>query len=264
MARVGYAARGVVYLIVGGLSVLAALGTGGGDTVGSKGALVKLSGAPWGFAVLIAIAIGLFAYAAWRAIQAVLDADDHGADAKGLVIRAGLMVSAITHALLGLYALSMPFTIGGVGKGSGGSGSEGAVAWLLQKPFGVYLLAAVGLCVVGAGVAQQWKGVSGKFRKRLAMRRDLENLLTPVCAFGLVARGLVFVIVGGFILYAAYRYDPDKAGGLAEALQWLRGQKFGQVLFFVVAAGLLSFGVYSLIEAVWRRVAGRVIPLAAD
>lgn len=264
VVRAGYAARGVVYLIVGGLSVLAALGTGGGDTIGSKDALAKVSGAPWSFAPLIALALGLFAYAAWRAVQAVLDADDHGTDAKGLAIRVGLMVSAITHTLLGLYALSLPFTLGVVSQGSSGSGSEGAVAWLLQQPFGIYLLAAVGLSVVGAGVAQQWKGVSGNFRKRLELRPDLEKVLTPVCAFGLVARGVIFVIVGGFLLYAAYRYDPDEAGGLAEALRWLRGQAYGQVLFFVVAAGLLSFGAYSLIEAVWRKVAGHAIPPAAD
>jgi hypothetical protein len=260
VARAGYGARGVVYLIIGGLSILAALGTGGGDTVGSKGALTKLLEAPWGVAIVVALAIGFFAYALWRAIQAILDADDHGTDAKGLVVRASLMVSAITHTLLGLYALSLPFTIGGFGQDSGGGGSAGAVGWLLQQPFGVYLLAAVGLCIVGAGVAQQWKGVSGKFRERLDMSPALEKALTPVCAFGLVARGVVFVIVGGFFLYAAYRYDPDQAGGLSEALRWLREQEFGQALFFVVAAGLLSFGIYSLIEAGWRTVsAGEAI-----
>jgi hypothetical protein len=73
---------------------------------------------------------------------------------------------------------------------------------------------------------------------------------------GLVARGVVFVIVGGFLLYAVYRYDPDQAGGLAEALRWLRDQDYGRALFFIVAAGLVSFGAYSLIEAVWRKVAG--------
>ena len=250
VARSGYAARGVVYLIVGGLAVMGAFG-GAGRAVGSKGALVTLAGGVWGQCTLVVIALGLFAYALWRGAQALLDADGHGTDMKGLVIRAALMVSAVTHFLLGAYALSLPFTIG---WSSGDSGRDGAIAWLMQKPFGVYVIGIAGLCVVGAGVAQLCKGITGKYRKRLALRRDLLNTLSPICAFGLTARGVVFMIMGGFIVYAAYSYDPDQAGGLAEALEWLRQQKYGQTLFVAVAAGLFAFGVYSLIEAAWREV----------
>jgi hypothetical protein len=78
--------------------------------------------------------------------------------------------------------------------------------------------------------------------------------LSPVCAFGLTARGILFVIIAGFVVYAAYTVDPDQAGGLAEALRWVRTQDYGTGLFFAVAAGLLAFGAYSIIEAVWRRV----------
>jgi hypothetical protein len=63
-----------------------------------------------------------------------------------------------------------------------------------------------------------------------------------------------FIIVGTFVIYAAYTVDPEQAGGLADALHWLRAQKYGFALFAVVAAGLFSFGAYSLIEAIWRRV----------
>lgn len=70
---------------------------------------------------------------------------------------------------------------------------------------------------------------------------------------GLVARGVVFVIVGGFLLYAVYRYDPDQAGGLAEALRWLRDQDYGRALFFIVAAGLVFFGAYSLSRGRWAQ-----------
>lgn len=251
IARSGYAARGVVYLIIGGLAVLAAFGDGDGKTVGSKGALATLAGNWWGWFALIAIALGLFGYTVWRGVQAIFDADNHGTDVKAVVIRGALMVSAITHFLLGLYALTLPFAVGG---SAGGSGSEGAVSWLLQQPFGIYLLAAVGLSVVGAGIAQIWKGVSGKYRERLVIPRHLMNTLSPVCAFGLSTRGLVFAIMGGFMIYAAYRYDPAQAGGLAEALHWLRAQDYGQFLFLAVAIGLLSFGGYSLIESAFRKI----------
>ena len=257
VARSGYAARGVVYLIIGGLAVAAAVGSG--KTVGSKGALATLSGEPWGQAVLVSIALGLFGYSLWRAVQALLDADGHGTGAKALVIRAGLFVSAVTHVLLGVYALSLPFTLGAA-SGGGGSSTKGAVAWVLQQPFGIYLLFIAGICVFGAGVAQFWKGLSGKYQKRLDVDLALMTTLSPICAFGLAARGVVFMIVGGFVLYAAYTYDPDQAGGLAEALHWLRAQAYGQVLFLIVALGLFAFGAYSVIEAVWRTINVEAVP----
>ena len=98
LARSGYAARGVVYLIVGGFAVLAALGSG--QTTDSKGALRTIVQQPFGEALLALVALGLVGYAIWRLVQALLDTDHHGTDAKGLAIRGGLIVSAVTHTLL--------------------------------------------------------------------------------------------------------------------------------------------------------------------
>lgn len=249
IARSGYSARGIVYLIIGGLALLAAFG-GDGKTVGSKGALGTLANETAGQLVLVLIAIGLFGYAIWRAVQAFFDADDHGTDPRGLVVRGGLLISAITHLLLGLYALSLPFTLS---SGSAG-GSSGAISWLMRHEYGHYLVGLAGIAIAGAGFAQAWKGISGRYRKHLSMRPALLKLLAPVCAFGLTARGIVFIIVGGFVVYAAYTVDPGQAGGLADALHWLRAQKYGMALFVIAAAGLFSFGAYSLIEAFWRRV----------
>lgn len=247
IARSGYAARGTVYLIIGGLALIAAIG-GGGKTVGSKGALGTLASEFPGQIALVVISIGFLGYAAWRAVQALLDADNHGTGAKAIVIRGGLMTSAVSHLLLAAYAASLPFTIGV--ESGGGSGSKDASAWLMQQPYGHYIVGMAGLGIAGAGVAQAWKGITGKYRKRLSMRPALMKVLAPVCAFGLTARGIVFIISGVFVIYAAYTLDPDQAGGLADALHWLRGQEFGTALFIVAAAGLFAFGAYSLIEAI--------------
>ena len=248
LARMGYGARGLVYLIIGGLATLAALGAGGKAT-GSRGALVELLHQPFGKALIALLAAGLLCYAGWRAVQALLDADDHGVDLKGVVVRVGLLVSAVTHTGLAFYAASLLFDFG-----SSGGASGDRVAWLMQQPFGRYLVAGVGLAIWGAGLAQIWKGASRRFHKRLVFSRDDRPLVSWLCAFGLVARGLVFCIIGTLFCFAALQVDPQQAGGLAQALSWLRQQPFGSWLFAIVALGLFAFGLYSLIEAAWRRI----------
>ena len=172
LARSGYAARGVVYLIIGGLAVLAALGSGG-QTTDSKGALVTILQQPFGKVLLALVALGLVGYAIWRLVQASMDPDDHGTDAKGVAIRGGLLVSAVTHVLLAFFALSLIFGWGG--GGGGDSGAQDWTAWLLQQPFGRWLVALIGLAVIGAGLAHMVKGYKAKFEKYLQMDRDLST-----------------------------------------------------------------------------------------
>jgi len=262
LARLGYAARGVVYLLVGGLAVLAAWGGGGGRTTDTRGALRTLLDEPFGYAMLGAIALGLVFYAVWRFIQAVMDADHHGTGAKGLAVRGGLLVSAVTHVLLALFVLSLIFGWGsGVGGGGGsggggggGGGTQGWTAWLLSQPFGPWLVAAVGLAVIGAGIAQIAKGHKEKFRRHMAMGPRTERWAVPVSRFGLYAKGLVFLIIGGFLIVAAWQHDPSEARGLGGALATLQQQVYGQILLGIVAVGLIAFGVYSLLEARYRHI----------
>ncbi len=252
LARSGYAARGVVYVIIGWLALVAAFGSGGQAT-GSKGALQSMLGQPFGKIVLGIIAVGLLGYVAWRATQAIRDTDDHGTDAKGLAVRGGLAVSAVTHTLLAIFAISLIFNLGGGGGGSGG-GTEDWTAWLMQKPFGQWLVALVGCAVAGAGFAHIWKGWQAGFEEHLRWSGDERRVGRPICRFGLIMRGIAFLIVGGFLITAAWQADPDEARGLSGALQALQEQPYGWLLLGVMAAGLIAFGVYSLIESVYREV----------
>jgi Domain of Unknown Function (DUF1206) len=251
LARSGYAARGVVYLIVGGLAVLAAFGQGG-ETTDTRGALTTLLAQPFGKILLGIVAFGLIGYALWRVVQALADVDHHGTDPKGLAIRAGLLVSAVTHSLLAVFALSLIF-----GWGSGGGGDDGArnwTAWLLQQPFGRWLVGLIGLAIVGAGIAHMIKGYRARFEQYLQMDAATLEKVSPVCRFGLIARGVVFVIIGGFLIVAAVEFDSAQARGLQGALQTLQQQPYGWVLLGIVALGLVAFGVYSLVEARYRRI----------
>lgn len=251
LARAGYAARGAVYVMVGGLALLSAMGAGG-STEDSKGALTHLMDSPGGWMLLLAIGLGLIGHAVWRLLQSGLDTDHHGRDLKALTIRAGLMISALVHTFLGVWAIEA--ALGYADGSSGNSGEQHWTAWLLAKPLGRWLVGAAGLGVIGAGVGQFIKGWGEKFRQRLRMSDELVRKLTPVCRFGLMARGVSLGIIGAFVLYAAIRYDPQKAGGLKSVFDTIRGVAFGQILLAILALGMLGFAVYSFIEARYRRV----------
>lgn len=251
LARMGYAARGIVYLLVGGLAALAIVGPKG-QTDGSRGALQWVLGAPLGDVLLGVIAVGLLGYAMWRSIQAVKDPDHHGTDAKGVAIRASLLVSAVTHIVLAFFAANLIFTFGG--SSEEGGGSQGVANWLMSQPFGRWLVGGVGLVLTAAGLAHGVKGWQTKFDRYFEMPTRTQAWAYPLCRFGLSVRGLVFVITGSFFLIAAYKVDPNKAGGMAEVFTTLREQPFGLWLLAFVAIGLFAFGAYSLLEAIYRRV----------
>lgn len=250
IARLGYATRGLVYLIVGGLAVFAVFGAGG-ETTDAKGGLLTLLETGYGTVLLSAMAVGLACYALWRLLQALLDTDRHGWGAKGLVVRAGLLTSAGVHAALGLWAISVAV---GEGGGGSGSGSNDIALWLMQQPYGHWLVAGLGVVIIGVGLAHLDKGVRRRYEKWLVADAAKMALIRPISTVGLIARGVVFLIVGGLFVYAGLTVDADEAGGMSAALQWLRRMPFGPALLLVTAVGLVCFGIYSLIEAFFRRI----------
>lgn len=248
IARWGYAARGVVYLIVGGLALLAAIGSGG-RTTDTKGALSEILGQPFGHILLALVAFGLMSYAIWRGVQAVWDSDRHGNDIKGLTIRAAFVVSSITHLGLAFSALSLVF-----GWGASGDDSKQHLGWLLTSTAGQVAVGVAGLVVIGVGIAHAYKGLVVDFEHRFDLERLTRRWLLPVCRFGLIARGAVFVIVGGFLTVAAWQAKAEHIKGLDGALNAVAEQPYGPVLLAVVALGLFAFGIYGVTEAWARRI----------
>lgn len=254
LARAGYAARGVVYVLLGGLALTSAFA--GGQTDDSSDAMSTLLQLPFGRILLGAIAIGLAGHIFWRLAQGLLDADNVGTDAKGMVGRVGSLVSAGANIFLALTAARM--AIGQSNGGGEGGGEAEASAWLLQQPFGGVLLGIVAAGIIAAGGVQIGKGVTRKYRDRLTLSSS-QTLLDTMCFFGLIARGALIVIVGGFVGFAAITFSPERAGGISDALDYVHSLPFGPWLYGLAAIGLIAFGGYSIVQAVYRRMNADVV-----
>jgi type IV secretory pathway VirB2 component (pilin) len=251
LARGGYFARGVVYILLGGLALTSAF-YGGSNPQGSSDALSTILGWPFGRILMGLVAIGLFGYVLWRLAQGLLNADGVEDNWKGFAGRVGSLISAGANVFLALTAARM--ALGSGGGGGGGNGEEQASAWLLQQPFGPFLLGIAALGIIVAGLIQIWKGASKEYQKRIHIPADREKGLNLVCQFGLIARGALLAIVGGFVLYAAFTVSPGNAGGISQALDYVHGLPFGRWLYGLAALGLVAFGGYSIVQALYRQV----------
>ncbi|HVF28385.1 MAG TPA: DUF1206 domain-containing protein [Pyrinomonadaceae bacterium] len=255
LARFGLAAKGIVYIVVGVLAVQVALGSGGRMT-NKSGALQTILDQPFGKVMLGAVAVGLFGYVLWRFVQALTDPERKGTGAKGLGIRAGYILSGIVYAGLALAAVRGVMSATG-DAGGGGDQTKSWTGWLLSQPFGAWLVGIIGASIIGVGLFQFYKAYSAKFREKFNLHEmsTTEDLwATRLGRFGLAARGVVFGIVGFFLIQAARTFDPNQARGLDGALRTLLQQSYGTILMGVVAAGLVAYGVYMLVEARYRRI----------
>jgi hypothetical protein len=252
LARAGLAARGVIYGIIGVLAVKVAFG-GGGRTTDQRGALKSMAGEPFGKVLLVVLAIGLFGYALWRLVRAAIG---HGPetgddDAKD---RISGVVSGIAYGALCVTAVKILI---GASSSSSSSKTEKATGGVLGWPGGRYLVIVAGLVVIGVAVDQAIKGISQKFRedsKTERMSDGMDQAFTAVGVIGYVARAVVFALIGWFVIKAAIDFDPDKAVGLDQALAKLSGSTFGPAVLGIVAAGLIAFACYSVLDARYRRV----------
>jgi len=251
LARIGYGARGVVYGLVGGLALLAAIGSGG-QTGGSRTALQTLLAQPFGQVWLLVIALGLFGFSAWRIVEALTDADRRGSDMKGWAIRGAHLISGIIYAGLAVSALSLA-----IGQGSGGGEDQAArdwTAWLMSKPFGLWLVGLIGLAVAATGLGFAWKAWRGDVAAHFALPPDKRDWIVSLGRMGFAARGVVFVIIGGFLILAALRSSSAEVQGLGGALKALQQQPYGWALLALTAIGLFAFGLYGLVQARYRHI----------
>lgn len=257
LARAGFAAKGLVYALVGYLALQAAIGSGG-KTTDSSGALRTLLTQPFGQILLGVVAVGLFGYALWRLVQAFCDPSGKEADAKRIAKRIGYAASGIAYGALGVAAVQMAVGLGGGSSRGGGDGAaQDWTARFLAQPFGPWLVGLAGLFIIGLGINFLYIAWSCAFEKKLALGEmsDSARKWTLLAGrAGHAARGVVFLLIGAFLIQAARQSDPKEAHGLSGALHTLGQQSYGPWLLGIVAAGLIGYGLFMLFSARYRKV----------
>jgi hypothetical protein len=251
LARIGFVAKGVLYLTTSTLAVRAALGFGGKANPDSRHAMRTLESAPLGSWLLVVLAVGLVGYAAWRIVEALTDAEQHGRGAKGLAIRASHFGSGLVHLGLAYAAAVIAFHIHKY-DGRSGAQIQEAVGKALSTPGGVYAVYAAGAIVAGYGLYQLWVAYRAKLPRDLHFAPK-HTVLVQISRIGIAARAIVFVAIAWLVAHAARDNNPREAGGIGDSLHTLK-QSIGRWPFIAIALGLGAYGIYELINAKYRRV----------
>ena len=243
LARVGYAARGMIYAVIGFFAALAAVGSG--ETMSSRDALSVLLSGTGGSIVAYVLIGGLVFYSLWRFIQAGFDTDNHGAGAKGLAIRGGLLVSGITYGLLASYSWSLA-------SGDDGGGGTGWADTLASIVGGRWVAAALAIALAGAGVAHVIKAIRKRYARHIEADDNTMSVIHPIAKTGLIARGTVFLVLA-FLLATRSVRGGEEASSKA-ALDFVQGLPLGWLLLSMIGIGLIAFSAYSFAEAIYRRI----------
>lgn len=253
LARFGYLALGIVYIVIGILAFWAAMGRGGATT-DQRGALETIYNQPFGAVLLFLVALGLAGHGLWRFVQAGWDTENKGTDAKGIATRIGYAVIGVSYLVLSFAAFRLALGSGGLG-GSSEQSTQDWTARLMEQPFGQVLVVIAGLIVLGVAIAQFFRTAKASFLEKLDLS-ELDQrgtqLVKTLGRVGHAARGAVFGIIGIFLMIAAWQHSPQQAKGLGGALQELAQQPFGPFLLAAVALGMFAFGLFCVAEARYR------------
>ena len=250
--RLGYIVRGVLYATMGTLALGVAVGSGGSAT-DPAGSLAFLTNNRAGKFLLVAVIVGLGAYACWGFVRAIFDPLHRGDDPPGLADRLGFTWSGIAYTSLVLFAFRL---LAGNSPGHRDA-TQSAIASVLSWPAGKWLAIAIGLIAVAVGIGQFVEAIRASFKKdlkRMQMKKWEKKLVDNLGRVGMLSRGVTFTLVGWFVLQSGLHEDASRAHGYGGAFVFLLEQPYGQVLLAMVAIGFIALGMHSLACARWIRL----------
>jgi len=254
MTRVGYGVRGFIYGIIGLLAILVAIGVSG-SLQDQQGAIASIGHQIIGQILLVIVLIGLVGYSLWGLIRAFFDPLHKGKNIKGIFERTGFFISAIAYGILIIPTYNFIF-------GNSNAAQNGAqvvqirniISTIFLIPFGKWIVGLIGIIVLGAGLYQVYLGLKYNFDERIkpyALTTKQTKYVKIVGRFGTIGRAVVFLLIGVFLLYAAYYSNSSKAKGIDGVLLIILQEPYGHWLLGIVALGLIAFGCYSLLSGFW-------------
>jgi uncharacterized protein DUF1206 len=253
LARLGYAVKGFLYIAIGFIAIFGALGKSS-TPADQIGAIAEFSKLPYASLFLGIVLIGLISYSLWGLIRAIFDPFHKGNDLEGLLARGGYLLSAVTYAF---FLIPTYHLIQGARAGAGSDASVQMVSTVMNIPLGRWLVGAVGLGGIGAGLYQMYMGITMNFEqhfKPYTLGPEQLKVAKQVGRYGTIARGVVFALVGFFLCLAAYQANPGHARGFDGAFDYLAKQPYGIWLLGIIAVGMIAFGLYSFMSAAWFRL----------
>jgi putative Mn2+ efflux pump MntP len=250
MARAGFIAKGIVYLLLGALAFMAAFeirNTSSKDT--GKGSIFgSIKDWPAGSWLLGILAAGLVCYGLWRLVQAF---SNTGKEIKWIK-RIGYFFSGLTYLALAFSAAQILLSSGG---SSSGDQNQHWAGEILSKSYGQVLLGIGALLIAGIGIYQIYYGLSEKYKKHIEQsgsQSEAKRMLIGFGKVGYVARGLVWLITAYLLMNAARHASASEAGDTTKAFQFVEGS-FGSILLGALAVGLMLYGAFNFIRAQHER-----------
>ena len=253
LERLGYVVRGTLYAVMGLLALKIVFSVSGGKATDLTGSLVVLVSNPSGKLVLIIVAIGLSAYSLWGFTRAIYDPLHRGSDASGYLARLGFVTSALSYTAIVIFAVQL---LAGSGATTN-DGTQKTIASVLTHPAGGALTILIGLVVIGIALGQFVEAYRATFAqdiKGAEMSANTRNLVVKFGRFGMFARGVIFLVIGWFVVQAGIHHDPSQTQGFSGAFVFLLAQPFGRILLGIVALGLVALGLHSFACARWIRL----------
>jgi hypothetical protein len=247
LARFGLASRGAVYLLMGVLALLLALGSAHKE-VDQTGVLLTLVSYPAGEVLVALLAIGFAGYTILQLKEAAFGVAGEG---RKRIPRLQALGAAIVYGLLTYSAVNL--LLGA--RTSSSERQEGLAAQVMRLTGGQIIVGLAGAAIVGVAAVMAYNGVRCTFMRTFVdLPPRIERPLREIGRLGAVGRAAVFALVGALVVYAAWTFDPEKAGGIDAALKTVLQQPFGRPVVGAAAIALMTFGVYGLLEAMYRRV----------